>query len=158
MLNITGACSHAPSLKNTLLSCPYFVKKRPFSQQHCALMIFFHEKHPAVMPIFGWIKWIVSKLHIGKKSQKETKIFRFTKKSSPTLMAIFCKKKRSYSRKNAYLMPIFWQKNVNFLKNTVLSCIFFKCFVKNPIVSCPSLFKQASIPSKLRYIMGPKSQ
>ena len=43
--------------KKMLLSCPYFVKKRPFSQKHCALKYFFfkflYKKPPAVIPIFG---------------------------------------------------------------------------------------------------------
>ena len=43
------------SLKN-LISCPYFVKKRPFSQKHSFFISFLkilHEKPPAVMPIFA---------------------------------------------------------------------------------------------------------
>ena len=60
--------------KKLLLSCPYYVNKRPFSKKHTALLAIFcqknfhsltntvlschffqifHEKHPAVMPVFG---------------------------------------------------------------------------------------------------------
>ncbi|MEL7381933.1 MAG: hypothetical protein AAFN09_17590, partial [Pseudomonadota bacterium] len=44
-------------------------EKRPFSQKHCALMSFFHEKRPAAMPTFGKKTSILSKLQhiIGKK-------------------------------------------------------------------------------------------
>ena len=44
------------SRKNTLPSSPDFIKKRPVSQKHGALMSvfqFFYENFPAVKPIFG---------------------------------------------------------------------------------------------------------
>ena len=53
------------SRKNTLLSSPYFIKKRPVSQKHGALMSvfqFFYEKFPAVKPIFYKKTSILQKL------------------------------------------------------------------------------------------------
>ena len=80
--------------KKTLLSCPYFSKKTSFSKKQYALMpifrqnnvhslkitvvsgffyfIIFHEKRPAIMPVFGNKNLqILSKLLciIGQKSQ-----------------------------------------------------------------------------------------
>ena len=84
-------------LKNTILTCPYFVKKRPFSQKHCAFMSlffqFFYEKPPPLMPIFGQ-----KNLHSVK-----TTLYYGPKKS------IVCTE------------PIFCRKNVHYLKNTTLS-------------------------------------
>ena len=95
-------------LKNTLLTCPYFVKKRPFSQKHCAFMSlffqFFYEKPPPLMPIFGQ-----KNLHSVK-----TTLYYGPKKS------IVCTE------------PIFCRKNVHYLKNTTLSWHFFQFFMKNP--------------------------
>ena len=60
------------SRKNTLLSSPYFIKKRPVSQKHCGAMLFlqnFQEKIPAVKLIFGQkdINSVKTKLYYGPK-------------------------------------------------------------------------------------------
>ena len=74
-------------------------------------------------------------------------------------MLIFCKKKRPNSRKHAALMPIFSQKNIHSLSKThFFHVFFFKIFMKTPMLSCPYLVKQTSILSKVRFIMGQKSQ
>ena len=74
-------------------------------------------------------------------------------------MLIFYKKKRPNSRKHAALMPIFSQKNIHSLSKTqFFQVFFFKFFMKNPMLSCPYLVKQTSILSKVRFIMGQKSQ
>ena len=67
------------SQKNPLLSSPYFIKKRPFSQKHCALMsVFqnFYEKLPAVKPIFG-PKNVNSVKITRQKNQYHNHFFRF---------------------------------------------------------------------------------
>ena len=101
------------SRKNTLLSSPYFIKKRPVSQKHGALMSvfqFFYEKFPAVKPIFGKKTSILFKLHyiMGPTTQKDVLFFRFFTKIIARL-----------------------SNNVHSLKNTLFSCPFLS---KNPIL------------------------
>ena len=69
-------------------------------------------------------------------------------KNITTLMRIF-DKKRTFSKENTLPMPIFCQKNVNSLKNTVLSYQIIQIFMKNPLLSCLYLVKKTSILSKL---------
>ena len=65
------------SQKNPLLSSPYFIKTRPFSQKHCGLMsVFqnFYEKLPAVKPIFGPknVNSVKTTLSYGPQKSKKT--------------------------------------------------------------------------------------
>ena len=121
------------SLKNTILPCPYFVKKRPFSQNHCALMSLFfqifHEKPPALMPIFG---------------QKNVHSVKTTPYYGPRKSIVWTE-------------PIFCRKNVHSLKKTVLLCQLKKNHEKPPAVM-PIFDKKTSILSKQHYIMSQKSQ
>ena len=94
---------------------------------------------------------------MGQKTQQDPFFFKFLTKKS-LLSCLYFVKKRQFSRKLTALMPIFCQKNVHSLKNTVLPCHFFQIFMKNPFLSCPFLVKKMSILSKLHYILGPKSQ
>ena len=56
------------------------------------------------------------------------------------------------------LMPIFFQKPVYSLRNTLLSCIyiFFKLIIKDSLRSCAYLVKNMSILLKLYYNLGKK--
>ena len=108
---------------------PYFVKKRPISKYHCALVSilcqksshspkrkcsnvifsqFFHEKPPALKPVISQKTSILSKLKyiIGHKSQHNAFFFRFL-------------------RKNHRYHAIILSKKVHSLKNTLLSSPFF---------------------------------
>ena len=120
------------TLKNTMLLCPYFVKKRPFSKKRCALtyfFLFFYEKAPALMTIFS---------HKNVNSVKSTLYYR-AKKSIGYLFSKFCTiksllsctyfvEKSSFSKNTLLLCPHFVQKNVHSLKNIMLSGHFFSNF------------------------------
>ena len=147
------SCSYAlffPDFtKKLLLSCPYSVKKRSFSKKHAALMpifcqknvhslkkryshlIFFFQsfswKTPAFMHIFdqnnrqfcqhytiSWAKKVNTMLFLSDFSRK-----------NHCSHAYILPKKPPFSKKHNVLIPIFNQKIVHSLKNTVLSCLFF---------------------------------
>ena len=124
------------SLNNTLLSSPYFVKKIPFSQKHCALMSFFfqnfHEKPLLSSPYLVKRTSILSKLHfiLGQKSCRNA------------FFSIFVWKITA-------LMPIFCQKNVHSLKNTL-----FSFHEKPPAVKPNGQKSHKSVKTTLYY--GPK--
>ena len=111
---------------------PYFVKKRPISKYHCALVSilcqknahspktkcshviffqFFHEKPPAVKPVISHKTSILSKLKyiIGHKSQHNALFFRFLRKK-PRLSCHYFVKKSPFSKKYPALKPVFCQK------------------------------------------------
>ena len=75
------------SLKNTLFSCPYFVKKTSIlTKTHCSHIIFFsifHEKPPIVMPQFGQ----------KNGNSDKTTLFYGRKKSIGSLFSGFLRKK-----------------------------------------------------------------
>ena len=110
--------------KNTMLSSPYFLrKKRPVSQKQNALMTFFqifYEKPPAVKPIFRQKKSILSKLQniMGQKSRQDALFF---------FKNVHSLKKQCF---HAHILS----KYVYSLKNKWLSCIFFKFYMKNSLV------------------------
>ena len=113
-----------------LLSCPYFIKKRPFSNKHTVLTPIFCQKNvhslknsvlasffskvswktPAVMPIFDQQTSILSKLayYMSQKSQWDAPFSNYHEKMT-ALMSVFCQKNVN-SLKNIALMPIFYQK------------------------------------------------
>ena len=135
--------------KKSLLSCPYFVKKRPFSinkQLSCpyfvkkdvhslkntALSCHFFKfliKTPTLMPIICQKTSILSKLHhlMGHKSRQDALFYRFSRKIGCSHTHILSKI-RLFSKKHTALKSMFCQKNVHSLKNTVLSCHFFSSF------------------------------
>ena len=62
-------------------------------------------------------------------------------------------KKRPFSKNHNALMPIFCQKIVTSLKNTPISCHFFKIFHKKPNAVISNLVNKRSILSELHYIL-----
>ena len=109
------SCAHilskaVHSLKNTVLSRPYFVKKSTFSQKR-ALRSFFqisHENPPSVMPIFGQ-KTTLPKLHyiMGQKYHQDA-LFSNCSRKNLGLMPVV--KKRPVSKKTLFLCPYFIKK------------------------------------------------
>ena len=151
------------SLRNTVLLCQ--LKKN-------------HEKPPAVMPIFDQKTSILSKQHyiMSQRSQQDALFFRFLTKKLSLLCPYFVKK-RPFSKKHTLLsclMPIVCKKKVNSLKITILSCpyflkktsilskklcyyvVFFKFFMKNPMLSYPHLVKNVNSVKIIVYY-GPNS-
>ena len=92
---------------------------------------------------------------MGPKSQQDALYLRFFTKKL-LLSCAFLSKKRTFSKEHSLLTPIFGQKNVNFFKNTVLSCQFFQNFHEKPPAAIPIFGKKTSILSKLYYIFGQK--
>ena len=140
--------------KKSLLSCSYFVKKRPFSQKLCALISFFsffYEKLPALMPIIGQknVNSVNTTLYYGPKKL-------VSRKNQCSHAHIV--KKLPFSKKHTAPVPIFCQKNVHSLKNVVFSCHFFSNITWKTLPSRPYLVKKTSILLKLQYIMGQKTQ
>ena len=94
-------------MKNPYCHSHIWSKKRQFSQHYPMLWV----KIVIWMPFF----------------------FRFFTKKS-LLSCPYLSKKRPFFKKHSVLIPIHYQKNVNSLKNTMLSCHFFyfsKNFEKN---------------------------
>ena len=88
---------------------------------------------------------------VGQKSQTDALFLRFYTKK--LLSCAFLSKKHTFSKENSVLMPIFCQKNVHSLKNTVLSC---QIFHEIPPAAMPIFGKKTSILSKLHHIIGKK--
>ena len=132
-------------LKNTLLSCPNFAKKRQFSQKQCALMSFFQffQKTPTVVPIICQTTSILSKLYyiMDKQINRMPFLFWFfTLKSQfscpyfvktsilwkTRFLCPYLKKKHPFSQKHNALISFF----TNFPWKT-LSCNAHICFKKS---------------------------
>ena len=140
-----------PFSKNTLLSCPYFVKKHQFSKKHGALISFFSnlswKTHCCHTHIWSKKTSILSKLHQSwaKKVNRMPFFFQFFTKKLLLLCPYFVKK-RPFSKKHTALMPIFCRKNVHPLKNTMLHVICIKFFMKKPLLFMP-MFGQECVNS-----------
>ena len=166
--------------KKLLLSCPYYVNKRPFSKKHTALLAIFcqknfhaltntvlschffqifHEEHPTVMPVFGQknVNSAKTTLYYGPTKSIGCPFFPIFYEKLPALMTIFCQK-NVHSLKNKLLSCLYFVKKSILSKTLRSHVIFFKFFMKNPLLLCPYLVKKTSILSKLNYIMGQKSQ
>ena len=86
-------------MKNPILSCPYLVQKNVNSLN---TTLYYGSKQSLGCPFF----------------------FRFFTKKS-LLSCPYFVKKLPFFKKHSALIPIHYQKNVNSLKNTMLSCHFF---------------------------------
>ena len=120
----------------------------------------FHEKPHAGMPIFGQknVNFVKTTINYGPKKSKGCPFESHFSRKNINSHAHILSKKRPFQKNHASLMPIFCQKNVHYLKNTMLSCHLFQFFHEKPLLSYPYLVKKTSILSKLHYIMGQKSQ
>ena len=102
-------------------------KKRSFSWRHYALMFFFQISHePQSCHIHIWIKNVnfdKTTRYNGLKKLIGCPFFQFfTNKYQPACPHFV--QNDAYSQKARSLMPIFCQKNVHSLKNTVFHLIF----------------------------------
>ena len=114
-----------------MLSCPYFGNKTSILLKigYSHVKFLKIETPPQVMPIYG------------QKSVNSANIL---------------SKTQVHSQKTHCSYTHISSTNVYSLK---YSCIFFfNLFLKNPLFSCPYLVKKTSILSKVRFIMGHKSQ
>ena len=78
---------------------------------------------------------------MGQKSQYDALSFRFSRKNLCS-HAYILSKKPPFSKKHNVLIPIFNQKIVHSLKNTVFSCHFFNFFFKKPTAVMPIFGKK----------------
>ena len=121
------------SQKNTLLPFPYFVKKTSIlSKIECYHAIFINNfiKNPCYHAHIQSKKRQICqnyKILWAKKVNRLPFFPHFSRKKQCSHAHILSKK-RPISKKHTALMPIFCQKNVPYLKNTLLSCIFFLFF------------------------------
>ena len=119
------------SLKNTLFSCPYFVKKTSILSKTPSSQVFFfifHVKPNAVMPIFGEnnVNSVTTTLDYGPKKSIGCPFFLHFSRKNHYCHALILPKKHPFSKKHAAFTPIFFKNRyVYYLKNTVLSCHIF---------------------------------
>ena len=127
------------SLKNTLFSCPYFVKKTSILSKTPSSQVFFfifHVKPNAVMPIFGEnnVNSVTTTLYYGPKKSIGCpfSLSRFFTKKITAVMPLFCPKKHPFSKKHAALTPIFFKNRyVYYLKKQTGIMSFFSAFSNN---------------------------
>ena len=152
--------------KKSLLSCPYFVKKTSLLQKHTLFMSIIVQKHvhflkthnalisffsnfslkiPAFMSIFG-PKRQLCRNHTTylKKSQQDA------------FFVIFTKNQKNVHTSRNKLFSV--KKNVNFLKNTVLTCNLCLIFHEKHPADMPYWVKKTSTLLRLYYIMGQRSK
>ena len=122
---------NAKSLKNTLFSCPCFVKQNVHSLKNtllpCHFFQIFMENPFLSCPYLVKKMSILSKLHyiIGQKVNRIPLFFpNFHDKI--LLSCPYFIKNCPFSNKHIVLTPIFCQKNVHSLKNSVLASFFSK--------------------------------
>ena len=123
--------------EKSLLSCPWFVKKRPFSKKHVALMpLFFQKNVHSLKNILLSYHFFFSnflrkipfcRAHIWSKKCHfcKTSLYYRQKKLNSIPYIPICMKK-------SVLSCPYFVKNVHSLKNTMLSCHFFKFEMKTP--------------------------
>ena len=149
-------------LKHAALMPTFCQKKRPFSQKHYALRSFYFNffiKNPLLS-----CPYVVPKrkfcqnytISVPEKSI-ECLFFPICHEKPIAIMPILCQK-RQFSIKHTALMPIFCQKTSTLSKTQCSHVIFFKFFMKNPLLSCPYQVKKTSSLTKIQNIMGQKSQ
>ena len=104
------------ALKNTLLTCPYFSNKRPFSQNRGAIMTFFYIflKNPLLL-----YPYLVKNVNSVKTKSIGCSFFPIFHDNVTAFMPMLCQKNFP-SLKNTLLMPIFVQRNVHSLKNIMI--------------------------------------
>ena len=124
---------------------------RPVSQKQFGLMSFFqdfHEKPPAVKPIFGQknVNPLKITLYYGPKSQQDVLFSQFFTKSNCSHAHVE-KKKLPISKKHDALIPIFYQPNIHDLKTTVLLYYFISNFYEKPPAVIPIFGQKTSFLS-----------
>ena len=134
------------SLKNTLLSCPYQSKKRPFSQKHGALMCFFFKffMKNSCCRAHDWSKnvnFVKTNLYFGPKKSQDALFSYFSLKNYCSYVNILSKK-RPFSRKKQLSSPRFAKKTSTLLKTNFSHVCFFLIFHKLPILSCRYFVKK----------------
>ena len=148
------------SLKNTLLLCPYFVKKTSIlSKTQCSHVIFFK----------FFMKNPCCHAHIWSKKRQFCQNYTILWAKKVNRMPFFS----DFSRKNYCSHAHIMSTNAHSLKNTLLSwpyfvkktsilsqtrcshVIFFKFFMKNALLSCPYFVKKTSILPKPTLYYGP---
>ena len=141
------------SVENTLVLCQFFL----IFQIIAALMPIFYQrnvqsqKYKAPILLFSAFSWknhfsyayILSKKRPAAKNNLLLS-YAFFFLIFTTKLLLSCPypvKKRTFSKKQTAHMPIFCQKNVYCVKNTVLISFFFQIFHEKPLLSCPHLVK-----------------
>ena len=111
------------------------------------------------MPIFGYksLNSVNTTLFYGLKKSKRYPFFLFFTEKS-LLSCPWFVKKRPFSKKHVALMPLFFQKNVNSLKNILLSYHFFSQIFYEKSPSAVPIFGPKNVISvKHHYIIGQKN-
>ena len=106
------------------------------------------------MPIFGQKNVNSVKFtHYDHKSEEDVLFSDISRKKNCSNAHIFSKKKNVHSlKKHCFHAHILSKKCPFFQKHCALMSIFFKIFIKNPLLSCPYLIKNVnSIKTTLYY-------
>ena len=128
----------------------FMLKKRSFSKKHDALMPIFCQKYVHFLkimvlschcfnyfiknPKMSWLYWVQKNVkslnttqYYGPKKSIRCPFFSDYSRKNHYSHAHGLSKKRPLFKKHTVLMLIIWQKNVNYLKDKMLSCHVF-CF------------------------------
>ena len=157
-----------------LLTYRYFVKNRPYSRKHSALMpifcqkmyiiclnhralmsffsYFLQEKPNFVMPIYGKKNFNSAKTtrYYGPQKSIWSSCFWFLTKWITALKTIFCQKMSILWKANCYIL-IFCQ-NMSILSMTTWSyVILFQFFMRNSLLGCPYLVKNVNSEKNTLY-------
>ena len=134
------------SLKITMLSCRFF--------------LIFHEKHPAVMPIFGKKTFNFAKttLYYGPIKSIEWHFFPIFDEKINALMPIYCPKNINSLKSILLSCPYIARKRPFSQKHVALMSFSYIYLHQKPPPVIPILGQKTSILSKLYYMMGQKSQ
>ena len=139
------------SLRNTIFSCPY-LSKNVHSHENTLLSYHFFQifmKNPMLSCLYLVKKTsIKSKLHyiMGGKSRQDAFFGFFTKKLLLKYLC-FIKKTSILNKTQCSHARILQKKRPILQKHCALMSFFLKCYMKNPLLSCPYLIKKTSILS-----------
>ena len=168
---------HDFSRKNHYSLAHILLKNCPFSKKHVAVIPIFSQKTVHSLKtryshvLFSIFSWKTPCCHAHDWSKKHqfcqncnllwplwaTKkigcpFFSISHEKINALMPIFFFKKRPFSINKQLSCPYFVKKDVHSLKNTALSCHFFKFFHKNPHSHAHNLSKNVnSVKTTLSY-------
>ena len=148
------------SQKTLFFSYPYLVKKQQFSKKHGALISSFFKffmKNPLLSYPHLVKKRVKTRPYNGPQKSIGCHFFPIFHVNTTVLMPIFCKKP-TFAKKHTTLIPIFCREKHPSFQKYGASCHLHSIFNKKPLLSYPYFVSNASILSKLHYIMGQISQ
>ena len=137
-------CENVHSQKNTMLSCPEFVKKTSILSKTLCSHVIYLMKDPLVPCSYLVQKNVNSaktRLYFGPKKSKGCLFFRFFTKNK-LFSCPYIAKNNVHSLKHDAFTLIFFKNTSTTSKTLCSHAIFFNFFMKIPHLSCPYLFQK----------------